>query len=363
MKPIEYRHTLALYHKIREDLNRIAFILTSVVQAFLVLFYSYSIYSRKDSPVYIVLYSLLLAISLLVFVEEVLYQKKKKEQTEEKEETEIKKDHRRKRAVLKIISLISKLSILILATISIIQKGEQAKDLEKISTIALSILLLFQFCFLFISYLFGKYLTWLKKAIELDYQETLLLKTPSSLLSDRLHRFATKLSEKKDEDDDAFEKAIEGHLKKDEEDMLKKKKDKKEKTKQQRKEDLRIIKNHLMLKLTQGKISDKKIEARFAKELNFANQLITDKQEMDKFIQNVSLFLKDHPAQEELTYLNSYLTSLIDRKETLAPFMMIKNIINLDYYMNPILPNTRTVKDNLMINEMSEEMVKGYLLK
>ena len=59
------------------------------------------------------------------------------------------------------------------------------------------LLLLIQLVFLSVSYLRNKYRKWLKEAIELDYKESLLTKSPSSAFSDKLHDFARNLTGQK----------------------------------------------------------------------------------------------------------------------------------------------------------------------
>ena len=49
MRPIEYKHTLALLEKIKEDLSKIAYIIRIVVQVVRILYYGLAIYRHYDS--------------------------------------------------------------------------------------------------------------------------------------------------------------------------------------------------------------------------------------------------------------------------------------------------------------------------
>ena len=82
MRPIEYKHTLALLEKIKEDLSKIAYIIRIVVQVVRILYYGLAIYRHYDSIPYLVIYCVLLFVTLLVFAEHLYYhnnEKKKKQ--------------------------------------------------------------------------------------------------------------------------------------------------------------------------------------------------------------------------------------------------------------------------------------------
>ena len=66
MRPIEYKHTLALLEKIKEDLSKIAYIIRIVVQVVRILYYGLAIYRHYDSIPYLVIYCVLLFVTLLV---------------------------------------------------------------------------------------------------------------------------------------------------------------------------------------------------------------------------------------------------------------------------------------------------------
>lgn len=344
MKPIEYRHTLAVYHKIREDLKRLTFKVTILVQFFLFIYYSCTLYFRRHDLVYVILYSILLVISLLLFIEECLYQSHRKTY----EESEIKPEHRKKRLILKIISLSSKISLLVLSLITILQN--KATDFEKVMTIALCIILLVQFILLFLARLINKYLSWAKKAIELDYKES-LLKSPSQTFTDKLHDIATKL--KKDEDKDEFHTIIQEQLKKDEDEKSRKKALDRLKKKEQRKEDLKTIKEHFKDKYIQSRMKDEKISSSYRKNELYAKKCLNDPNEYKEFLDKAIHALEKEKLPSQLDYLQSELDNLLSKTD-ITDEEKTKAIINLHYYLNPLLKNEKTIQDNLKIKKLTE---------
>lgn len=345
MKLFEYKHTLALYHKIREDLNKIGFIITIIVQIFLFFYYSYSIYIHHTSIIYTVLYSMLLTISLLVFVEECIFQcKNKKEKNEE-----LKLDHKKKRTILKIISLISKVSLLVISLIPIIQN--KVSDFDKVITLALAILLVFQFSFLFISFQLNKYLTWLKKAVELDLRDTSFLKNPNKIFSDKLHNFANSL---KDESEDSeFLNIINDQLINDEEKRKIKKEQKKKQRKNQISKDLLTIKEYFKNRHISNKISDDNIINSYKKEQQIAKQLITNQKKYNKFINDLDKDLEKNVIPDKLNFLTDYLFSIKNGNPTVEEKEMM--IIELHYYLHPLVSNSQSVDDNLKIHIINQE--------
>ena len=344
MKPIEYRHTLAVYHKLKDDLTKLTFKVTIIVQFFLFIYYSCSIYFRRQEPVYITLYSILLVISLLLFLEECLYEYHRKKD----EENEIKSDHKKKRMILKIISLSSKISLLALSLITILQN--KASDFEKVMTIALCIILLVQFIILFLAKLINKYLNWTKKAIELDYKES-LLKSPSQTFSDKLHDFAAKL--KNEENKDEFHSIIQEQLEKDEEAKNKKKAINKQIKKEQRKEDLKIIQKHFVDKYIQSKIKDEKIENAYRKNELYAKGLLQNQQKYKVFLDKAIESLKEDKIPPELNYIQIELDQLLSKTD-LTDSEKTKAIINIHYYLNPLVKNETTTQDNLKIKKIAD---------
>ena len=148
MRPIEYKHTLALLEKIKEDLSKIAYIIRIVVQVVRILYYGLAIYRHYDSIPYLVIYCVLLFVTLLVFAEHLYYHNNEKEE-------DAKEKHQKRHAALKIIGIVDKTALLIVSLIPILQG--KASDFDKVRTLFVFLLLLIQLVFLSVSYLRNKY--------------------------------------------------------------------------------------------------------------------------------------------------------------------------------------------------------------
>lgn len=350
MKFIEYKHTLALYHKIKEDLNKIGFIITIIVQIFLFFYYSYSIYVHHLSIIYTVLYSILLTISILVFIEECIFQYKKRKEKNE----ELKIDHKKKRSVLKIISLISKISLLIISLIPIIQN--KVSDFDKVMTLALAILLVFQFSFIFISFELNKYLNWVKKALELDYRESsFIVKGANKSFSDKLHNFANSLKE--ENEDTEFLNVINDQLAIDEEERKDRKEKEKIERKKQRSEDISTIKEHFKNKFISKKISDDKIINSYKKEQQIAKQLISNQKNYDKFLNEFNKKIDSDKIPDEINYLKEFPSLLNSSNITNDEKEMM--MIEMHYFLHPLVSNAVSTEDNLKIHNINQERKQG----
>lgn len=344
MALIEYKHTLALYHKIREDLNKIGYILTIIIQAFLLFYYSYSIYIHKDSIVYIVLYSILLTISILLFTEETIYQYKRSKVKED----EFKETHKKKRNILKLCSLLTRFALLILSLIPIIQ--DTVSDFDKVITLALAILLVIQVCFIFVAYLINKYLTWLKKALELDYNDSTLLH-PKKSIGNKFHNFAQSLDKKEDDENDEFMSMLNDQMEIDENQKKEKEEKRKQELKSQRKEDIAIIKRHIFKNKIEKKTEDENIQKYYSKCVDNVNQLLLDNKKYLSFLNRLDKKIKDNNLNEDLDYLYEYLTNLKSRM-ILGKDEKINIMVELYYYLNPLISNSITIEDNLKMHSL-----------
>lgn len=340
MKPIEYKHTLAIYHKIKADLDRISYILLIGIQCVLFLYYSYAIYSHHDSLVYILLYSGLLCISTFVFVEAVIYHKKEKKTKEEKEL------HKKRHTILKIIGLLNKIALLIVSIIPIV-KGE-ASDFSKITTLAIAILILFQTAYLFVIHLIEKYLSWLKQSLELDYKDSFLMKSPGRTFQGKLHDYALNLKE--DKDKNPLEEEMNEMIHIQEKERQKKKEEEKKQSKLQMKEDFRNILSHFKESHLRQKISEEKVKKEYLKLENKAEKLLKDEKKLASFISIMKEEMKVSLPREELSYIEEYLFYVEEEKSIEK---RKKYLVNLLYYEKPLVKNEVSIEDNLMIQKLA----------
>lgn len=354
MKAIESKHLLAVYHLIRKDLKRISFFITIIVQLFLLVYYSFSIYSHRNEPVYTIIYSTLFALSLFLFLEECLYQRKQKNK---EEEDEGKENHKKIRKILKILSMAGKICLLITSAIPIIQN--KATDFEKVMTLALLILLVIQFSLMFLLKLLSKYLKWIKTAYELDKKES-WLKSPTQTYTDKLHAFALKAKKQEEEslteqEETEIQQQLSIQIQQDQEKKKVEKQEKAQSNRNQRKEDTRLLLNNIFNKFMPKKNSDRKLQIRYEEEKEFAEKCLTNPDLYQEFLLQVRKLSKNNEIPQSLDYLSEFVANLSNNKKLLDPAKIKEYIINIHYYLNPLIDNSESVSDNLEIKKKAEE--------
>lgn len=346
MKPIEYKHTLALFKKIKDDLSKIAYVIRIVVQVALVFYYGFAIYRHYSSLVYLIIYCILLFISLLVFAEQLYYHNNEKE-------ARAKGKHRKRHAALKIVGLVDKLVLLIVSFVPIAQG--KASDFDKVTTLFIAILILIQRVFLSITYLRNRYREWLKEAIELDYKESLLRKSPSQTFADKIHDIARNLTGQKKASD--LEEDLQGRIEESEAQKKEKKKADKQKRKERRKEDLKRIFHYYSDKRKQKKIEDDKIDSVIEKIGKKAEKILSDKDRMLEIANKAEDELSKAELSEDLSSLPDFCHFLKDDGLTLSPEATKARLINLLYFLDPILPNNETREDNRKVLEKTKSRI------
>ncbi len=346
MRPIEYKHTLALLEKIKDDLSKIAYIIRIVVQVVRILYYGLAIYRHYDSIPYLVIYCVLLFVTLLVFAEHLYYHNNEKEE-------DAKAKHRKRHTALKIIGIVDKTALLIVSLIPILQG--KATDFDKVRTLFVFLLLLIQLVFLSVSYLANKYRKWLKEAIELDYKESLLTKSPSSAFSDKLHDFARNLTGQKKNTE--LEADLEGRIEESETRRKEKKKEEKRSRKAQRKKDLSRIFSYYSDKRKEKKISDQNIEKVLQKLEKEAEKTLSDSKRVSDVIHQSKDYLGRTEIPEELSCLKDFTVILELDNQTLTYPEKKARRRNLLYLLNPVLPNEDTYQDNRKIFEKTKALI------
>lgn len=346
MRPIEYKHTLALLEKIKEDLSKIAYIIRIVVQVVRILYYGLAIYRHYDSIPYLVIYCVLLFVTLLVFAEHLYYHNNEKEE-------DAKEKHQKRHAALKIIGIVDKTALLIVSLIPILQG--KARDFDKVRTLFVFLLLLIQLVFLSVSYLRNKYRKWLKEAIELDYKESLLTKTPSSAFSDKLHDFARNLTGQKRNTE--LEEDLKDRIEENESKRKEKKKEEKRNRKAQRKKDISMIFSYYSDKRKEKKISDKNIEKALLKLEKEADKTLSDSKRFLNVIHQSQDRLEKATLPEELSCLKDFAFILEKDDGTLLHPVKKARMRNLLYFRKPILSNEDTYQDNRKILEKTKDRI------
>ncbi len=366
MSIIETKHTFALIKRIESDLNKIGYILTIVIQVCLFFYYSFAIYSHWGNWIYISLYFCLLVISILVFIEAILYERKYRR----KEHKEIKEKHKRLNRIFKIVGIVNKLALLVLSLIPIIQG--KASDLDKVITVALAILILIQVAYLFFTYFLNKYLSLLFVAIQLDMNESLPMKVKKQLsLKEHIHNWAGKFEEQPTESvKNNFEDEFQDELSEVTQNKEEKKQEKKEKKAQEKSEinrrfhhDLTVLKTHFQNKRIEKKMSEKKIDALMKKCDNQARNLLDDEKKCNFLLLNCEEEIKKEPLKEELEYIEYFLSLMEEKKEELSQMEKKAILINILYFLSPIVPNNENAKDNLLILEKTYPDLKEILQK
>lgn len=376
MRLIEYKHTLALYQKVRDDLAKIGFIINCVVQFFLLLYYSYAVYRHMDSIVYIILYSVLIAISTGLFVEEVIYHFHSKKGKGKK------KKHKVTHGLLKILSIIDKITLLVLAIIPIAEG--KSSDFDKICTIALAILLLAQIAYLFFSFLFDKYLSLLKVALQLDYQESSLpgmvetFSHPVDKIHSKFHDFTEGISGRKKEpsttDDDFLKERVdrieEERRKKEalkEEEELNHKKERKETFHQDVRNLFSFVRKggiHKSILSSKAKKTEAKIDASLIDKIypeleKKAENILSDNKKYENMLSRIQDAV-DKGRLYDLSYIQDFYDFLTegeleyDIKKAMA--------VNLLYFLNPKYKNSMTTKDNVLLLEHDADLLNDYIL-
>lgn len=337
MRPIEYKHTVALFHKIKNDLNRISYIISITVQVVLFLYYSFAIYSHRSSVIYVILYSCFFLISFLVFFDILIYHEKKDKSVEDK------KKHKKRHSVLKIVGIVNKFALLVVSLIPIV-KGT-ASDFDKVTTLAVAILILIQTCYLFFASLLDKYLDWLKIALELDYKDSLLFKNPSKSFQDKIHDIASNLNGKSEESE--FSKNLNLQIEEDEKKRRMEKEKKKQIDKENRKQDIKLILDHFKNERINKMISDDKIKKEIEKEKKKAEKLLNDKKKLESFLSSFEKEIETTLIKENLSYIEEYYYRL--KEEEMPNEKKKALLVNLLYYRKPLVNNDVTIEDNLKV--------------
>ncbi len=364
MNLIETKHTFALIKRIESDLNKIGYILTIIIQVCLFFYYSFAIYSHWGNWIYIVLYFCLLMISILVFLEAIFYERKYRR----KEHKAIKEKHKRLNRIFKIVGIVNKLALLVLSLIPIIQG--KASDFEKVIAVALAILILIQIAYLFFTYLLNKYLSLLLVAVQLDMNESLPSKLAKKVsIKEYIHNWAGKFEEQpSDSLKDDFEEKFQDELSQvaqDKEMKAQNKKEKKEQEKQKKNQrfqhDLDVLKNQFQNRKIEKKMSEKKLDALLKKYDNKAGKLLEDEKKYNALLLDCEEEIKKEPLKKELDYIEYFLSLLEEKKEDLSERERKAILINLLYFLSPIVPNNENVKDNLLVLERTFDDLKEIL--
>lgn len=340
---VETRHVRALCARIKKDLSRISFVIAIGIQVFLFAYYSFAIYSHFGSTRYVVAYSLCLSVSLAVFVEQIVF----RVNYAKKEESEIKANHKTINRVFGYIGLANKLILLSIALVPIV-RGE-ASDFDKVMTIVLSALIVLQGAFLFFTFLLRRYMEWLVAAVTLDYKESAISYAvhPKQTLAEKFRDYASSLGGERGEDD--FETVFEDELSDVEKDRKAKQSQKKERFGATLKEGARLLKKHREKKRDERKMSQ--IGKAYEKRKKEALRILSSQKKLDAFLSEAMAALNgDLPKGLE------YLFPLYDiASSDLSKQSKIRALINLCYFLFPLIPNSRSIEDNLLINEMSQE--------
>jgi hypothetical protein len=340
---VETRHVRALYARVKRDLSRISFVIAILIQIFLFAYYSFAIYSHLGSTRYVVAYSLCLSVSLAVFVEQIVF----RVNYAKKEESEIKANHKMINRVFGYIGLANKLLLLSISVVPIV-KGE-ASDFDKVMTLVLSALILLQGAFLFFAFLLGRYMEWLVAAVTLDYKESAISYAihPKQTLAEKFRDYASSLGREPSEND--FETVFGEELAGVEKDRQAKQGQKKEGFGATVKEGMRLLKENKEKKRDAKKMSE--IGKAYEKSKKEALRLLGSQKRLDAFLVEAKTALtRDMPKGLE------YLFPLYDiARSDLGKQSKIRALINLCYFLSPLIPNSRSIEDNLLINEMSQE--------
>lgn len=377
MRIIEYKHTLALYQKVRDDLAKIGFVINCVVQFFLLLYYSYAVYRHMDSLVYIILYSILIVLSTGLFVEEIIYRvRQKKEKDKER-----KKNHHIAHGLMKIFSIIVKFGLLILSIIPI-AKG-QSSDFDKICSIALAILLLGQIAYLFFSFLFNRYLSLLKVALQLDYQESKLpgivetFSHPVDKIHSKFHDFTEGINGRKKEpetkDDflkervDRIEEERSKKEAKKEEENLNHKKSRKETFHQDVKNLFSFIGKggiHKAVISSKKKKTEEELDDSFADKIypsieKKAEAILSDKKKYENMLSKIQDVIHEGRLYE-LSYIQDFYDFLTEGD--LSDDVRKAMTIHLSYFLNPKYKNSLTTKDNILLLKHDADILNDYIL-
>ncbi len=354
---IETKHTFALIKRIESDLNKIGYILTIVMQVCLFLYYSFAIYSHWGNWIYISLYFCLLVISILVFIEAVLYERKYRR----KEHKEVKEKHKKLNRIFKIVGIVNKLALLVLSLIPIIQGN--ASDFDKVITVALAILILVQVAYLFFAYLLNKYLSLLLVAVQLDMDDSWAIQAKDlHFFRERFHRLAGNVDDKLlDPTKASFEENFQDELSQVEKEQENKKEEKKFVIRQRFRQDIAGLKNHFQEKKIDKKLSEKKLDAFVKKYDAKARNLLEDEKKYNALLLDCEEEIKKKPLKEELDYIEYFLSLMEENKEDLSLTERKAILVNLLYFLSPIVPNDENTKDNLLVLEKTFGDLKEIL--
>ena len=177
------------------------------------------------------------------------------------------------------------------------------------------------------------------------------MKGANKSFSDKLHNFANSLRE--ENEDTEFLNVINDQLAIDEEERKDKKEKEKRKRKKQRSEDISTIKEHFKNKFISKKISDEKIINSYKKEQLIAKQLISNQKNYDKFLNEFNKKIEGDKLPDDINYLKEYPALLNSSNITTDEKEMM--MIEMHYYLHPLVSNTISTEDNLKIHNINQE--------
>lgn len=285
---ISTKHTTAAINLIKKQLQKISKVLNIVIQIFFICYYIFLIATNYNRIVYLVIYSCLFVVTLTGFIMELVLSKKDNE--------EKKKIKKKTNYIFKGVKYSARIVIIALAIYEI--STVEVTSVKVVMTAFSILLFIIQIAAEVVITLAINYINYLKLAIQLDMENSSLLKivAPKKTFS----KFTGSLASNMEGEEKYTEKEQERiSLIKDEIETLKLEKEEKHKT--TLKSNISRIKTQFRLNYVNKRVNSGKLDEMYQNNLKKSESYLNNSKKLNKLIEKVNEKVDKYP--EELAAL------------------------------------------------------------
>lgn len=354
---VSTKNTLAAISIIQRQLKKTIKIVDIVIQISFILYYGFLIFSNIDHIGYLVLYSIMTAISITVFILSFVLSKKK--ENENHIETERRKSRNKLiKNIFKYIKYAIKLTVIIIAFYEIATVDNSSTKI--ILTVISIILLIIQIILDFAVMLLLRWIDYLKIAIKEDIESSSILKLggPSKLF----HNFTSKMADKMEGVEKYTEK--EKNILSDiEEEKSIQEQNKKDKKKRSLHDNITRIKASMRSNYVLKKTDKEKIDKEYFKRKEKALSTIKSNKKIQSIIKKAKEDIKKVPSECEnlskVPFLCDVLERYVDDNNFISEDCALSIIAGLSYL------NTTydIIPDFLSIGYEDDDAIMGLVIQ
>lgn len=297
---ISTKHTTAAINLIKKQLQKISKVLNIVIQIFFICYYIFLIATNYNRIVYLVIYSCLFVVTLTGFIMELVLSKKDAE--------EKKKIKKKTKYIFKGIKYSARIIIIALAIYEI--STVEVTSVKVVMTAFSILLFIIQIAAEVVINLAINYINYLKLAIQLDMENSSLLKivAPKKTFS----KFTGSIASNMEGEEKYTEKEQERiSLIKDEIETLKLEKE--EKNKNTLKSNLSRIKTQFQLNYVNKRVNSGKLDDMYQNNLKKSSYYLNNSKKLNKLIEKVNEKVNKYPEElSALKYVPIFISMMKD---------------------------------------------------